>query len=422
MSKSFPRAAAGVLALALVSACAQDGPMAPLAPESARFSTAAGESLVFYGIVGDRVMRIDPVTYGMTEITTSPLDPIDGLAAGTEGWLLVTDTDPRSPPPYELHGIEISSGLFSTIGPSGPMSALVLHPALGLLGVFADRISMIDDAGNSTFVATLDLGGSGAGGVGITDLALTADGSLYGIVWDPGDMTRNIPAQGSRLVHIDLATLEVSDVAFLGADLFNGVTEWDGGLVVISCDGFDNTLHSVDPATGTVEQLGVFNAGNSCVRDLATALGTREEPPTPTDNAPPVIVFTGNAGTYGIDDMVVIDCEASDAGSGIATTTCVDINAPAYTFDVGVNTLEAEATDNAGNTAQATSQFTVVVTPASLAALTRQLVAHHGIANALAAKLDAGSVAAFVKQLRAQAGKQVPADVAALLERLAGGL
>jgi hypothetical protein len=48
------------------------------------------------------------------------------------------------------------------------------------------------------------------------------------------------------------------------------------------------------------------------------------------------------------------------------------VNAPAYTFTIGSNTLTASATDAAGNTVTATATFTVTVDGASLCVLVRQ--------------------------------------------------
>lgn len=436
MTQSWYRNVAGAIALLAAPACGvQDGPTAPAMLESARFSTQASETLVFYGWVGDRIVQIDPVAFTVSPFAQSPYNPIDGLAAGGDGNLLVTDLDPRSPPPYELHSIDLGTGAFTTVGPSGSFMALVLHDTHGLLAASGNVLQSIDAAnGTAQTLGSLDLGGSGSGGISIMDMATTADGALYGIVWDPGDMTRNIPAQGSRLVRIDPAALTIADVAFLGAGFFGGVSEWGDALVVTTCDGFSNTAVSVDPATGAMQQVGTFSTSDMmCVQDLATAAGTRAEPPAPADVTPPVITFEGAAATYTVAETVAITCTATDAESGLATSTCADINRDAYTFDLGGTSITATATDNAGNTASATVSFTVIVTPASLADLTRRLVEHRGIANALAAKLDAsaaaaargndqasdGSIAAYISQLRAQAGKHVTADTAALLERLA---
>jgi len=154
------------------------------------------------------------------------------------------------------------------------------------------------------------------------------------------------------------------------------------------------------------------------------------------DATPPTIAYTGNAGTYTVDQHIAITCAASDATSGLATSTCQDVSADAYTFALGTNTVSATASDVAGNVAHASASFDVQVTFASLAALTDQWVSNAGVASALDGKLSAaaaaaasgnqhaaaGELGAYVHQLEALTGKKIDADKAAILERLAGSL
>lgn len=99
------------------------------------------------------------------------------------------------------------------------------------------------------------------------------------------------------------------------------------------------------------------------------------------DKTLPTVTYTGNAGTYTVDQTVAITCTAVDppnangtAASGLASTTCANVNAPAYTFPLGPNTLSASATDVAGNIGMGSTTFTVQVTTGSLCALTVQLI------------------------------------------------
>jgi len=137
------------------------------------------------------------------------------------------------------------------------------------------------------------------------------------------------------------------------------------------------------------------------------------------DTEAPTITFSGNAGTYRLRDFISIGCTATDAGSGIAESVCPTISARAWTLPLGTTTLTATATDVAGNTATATTSFTVRVAAADLCALVRELVPGH--ATPLCAQLR-GSARAFRNHLRAQRGKKVPPHIADLLERLAAGL
>lgn len=105
------------------------------------------------------------------------------------------------------------------------------------------------------------------------------------------------------------------------------------------------------------------------------------------DKTPPLISFTGNAEVYTVDETVAITCNASDAHSGIDTSTCANVNAPAYTFGAGDHQIEAEATDLAGNHSAASTNFSVFVTYDALCTITRRLVNHRESAAELCEKL-----------------------------------
>lgn len=94
------------------------------------------------------------------------------------------------------------------------------------------------------------------------------------------------------------------------------------------------------------------------------------------DSTPPQITYTGNAGTYTVDQQVNITCTAADeaGGSGLASTTCVNVVGSAAGFGLGLHSYSATATDNAGNIGNNSTSFTVTVTPASLCNLTVQLM------------------------------------------------
>lgn len=107
------------------------------------------------------------------------------------------------------------------------------------------------------------------------------------------------------------------------------------------------------------------------------AAGNAEAPQTVTvriDETAPAVDYSGNAGTYTVDQQVAITCDATDALSGVVSSTCADVSAPAYTFGVGPHTLDGAAVDAAGNTGTGSTSFTVTVDPASLAALTGDFV------------------------------------------------
>jgi hypothetical protein len=144
------------------------------------------------------------------------------------------------------------------------------------------------------------------------------------------------------------------------------------------------------------------------------------------DTTSPVVAFSSHPASYTVDEQVTISCSASDPspGSGLAASTCdgASLDVPAYTLGLGSHTLSATATDDAGNVGTGSTTFDVVVTPASLENVVRLLVADHGIASSLLAKIDAGNVAAFDHEVDAQTGKKISAADAALLKQLAAAL
>jgi hypothetical protein len=154
------------------------------------------------------------------------------------------------------------------------------------------------------------------------------------------------------------------------------------------------------------------------------------------DATAPVVAYTGNAGSYTVDQSVAISCAASDNLSGIESHTCAPVSGDAYSFGLGTTSFSASAEDSAGNTGTAGGSFTVTVTYESLCTLTRRFVSKAGIATSLCAKLSAAEASAdrgnstaqrnqlnaYLNELRAQTDKAVSASHAAILSQLANAL
>ena len=92
------------------------------------------------------------------------------------------------------------------------------------------------------------------------------------------------------------------------------------------------------------------------------------------DATPPTVLYAGNQGSYAILQTVAITCTATDPspGSGIASSSCANIQGPAYGFGAGAHTFSSVAADAAGNQGHATTSFTVTPTAADLCTLTKQ--------------------------------------------------
>jgi len=170
------------------------------------------------------------------------------------------------------------------------------------------------------------------------------------------------------------------------------------------------------------------------VRDVAGRTASTSLSHINVDMTAPVITFSGNAGTYTVDQTVNITCSASDALSGVESSTCADITGPAYSFGLGITTRSAGPTDRAGNVGSGSASFTVIVTAASLDALiTRFFGADVSGASGLIAKVasiaaasnaaaKSGAVGAFDNQVDAKVGNPLTAEQAALLKQLAAAL
>ena len=148
------------------------------------------------------------------------------------------------------------------------------------------------------------------------------------------------------------------------------------------------------------------------------------------DTTKPVVTYTGST-SYTVDQIVSITCTATDSLSGVASSTCVNVNGAADTFAIGTHTRSATATDNAGNVGSGSVTFRVSVTFDSLCNLS---VRYSGgtLGDSLCAKLAAAEASAargntkakgnqldaFRNEVSAQSGKKLTAAEAATLIRL----
>jgi predicted outer membrane repeat protein len=131
------------------------------------------------------------------------------------------------------------------------------------------------------------------------------------------------------------------------------------GSGVTSCEA-DTTYRGPDSASASVTGNCTDAAGNVGSASASFLY----------DATTPSVSYSGNAGTYTVDQTINITCQASDNLSGIASSTCANISGPAYAFALGTTTRSASATDNAGNTGSGSTTFTVGVSFDILSRLT----------------------------------------------------
>lgn len=163
---------------------------------------------------------------------------------------------------------------------------------------------------------------------------------------------------------------------------------WDVRNVTYTVNGVQTSVPQAPGTDSASVPVTVQQEGQTQVAVTATdSAGNTSAPVTLTvtmDKTAPVVTFAGNAATYTADQTVAITCTSTDALSGIASTSCSNINKPAYSYPLGVNTVSATATDNAGNTTTANVTFTVKSTPTAFINVLTQFVSQ---SNPLAATI-----------------------------------
>ncbi|MDQ3548616.1 MAG: hypothetical protein M3439_07325, partial [Chloroflexota bacterium] len=170
-------------------------------------------------------------------------------------------------------------------------------------------------------------------------------------------------------------------------------TVTDDESAISSSTGCETTSISTD-TSGTTLTCSATSAGGPSTQSVTIK----------RDATAPVVTFTGNQGTYGLLDTVTIDCAATDATSGIASDTCQNVSAPAYTFGPGEHVISASATDMAGNTGSAETRFVVTASHDGLCTLTKELVSNRGTERAACALLTAAERAEQRGQARLAQG------------------
>ncbi|MCR8642533.1 family 10 glycosylhydrolase [Paenibacillus sp. N1-5-1-14] len=191
----------------------------------------------------------------------------------------------------------------------------------------------------------------------------------------------------------------------------------------VSQDGGETWLAYTTPITLTVEGKHTF-AYRSI--DLAGNIEAIKLLDISIDKTAPHIQVTG-AGTYEVDQMIIITCQAQDVLSGVANSNCSTplVQGFGYELELGTHEVTATATDVAGNTTSQNASYTIQVTNKSLVNLTERSVTgpgKQGIINSLLKKLEKGNYKAYINEVSAQKGKKIEAKQADLLIRLAQAL
>jgi hypothetical protein len=185
------------------------------------------------------------------------------------------------------------------------------------------------------------------------------------------------------------------------------------------------TLSSDGSAVSSTAQTAADKAGNTSAASNVMTVKI--------DKTPPAVTYTGNAGSYTVDQQVQISCTATDATSGVASSTCQNISGPAYSFGLGTHSYSATATDIAGNVGHGLTSFTVTFNSSSLQSLINRFCTDPSVAASLDQDVDsiahaqnanakAGMLQGFTQLVQAQTGKSLTSDQAKVLITLAAAL
>jgi len=308
-------------------------------------------------------------------------------------------------------GTNIAALAFEPLGiapidTSPPVTSAALSPAPNAVGLNNTNVTVTisaTDPDGVANVATIQYSAAGAQPIAPTIVAgsstsftVSAEGDTA-VTYFAKDIAGNTEAAHTQVIRID-KTPPVTSIALSPAPNAAG---WNKADVTINLsatdpDGIANvdTIQYSAAGAQTIAPTVVTNSSASFTvnaegvttityfaQDQAGNTEAAHTHVIRIDKTPPAITYTGNAGTYTVDQTIAITCTAADppnangtSGSGLASTTCANVNAPAYTFPLGPNTIAATATDVAGNVGTASTTFTVQVTSSSLCILTTRFI------------------------------------------------
>jgi hypothetical protein len=218
---------------------------------------------------------------------------------------------------------------------------------------------------------------SDAGGGNFTVESLTGSG----ITVTNNGVTTTVPTGGTTIIDTTPPTITPVVTGTLGT---NGWYTTTANLAWTVTDP-DSTVSSKTGCGPVVVTADTTGTGFTCT---ATSSGgsASKSVTIKRDATLPALTFGSHPASYTIDQNIAITCVAADATSGLATPPCVNVNAPAYTFALGANTLTRTATDQAGNNRTASTGFTIVATIPTLCKLTNQFTQASAKYLALTAK------------------------------------
>ena len=238
-------------------------------------------------------------------------------------------------------------------------------------------------------VARIELNLDDAGWVSYsTPVVVKAEGR-HRLAFRATDKADNVSAIETRLVQIDRTGPTLSGAPTSSP---NG-HGWYNADVAIAWTCADNQggsgIDGACPAASTIATDGAGRTATASVKDRAGNQATATSPAVNVDKAKPTVTYSNHPATYSLDQRVQITCTPADQPglSGLASSTCQNVDAPAFTFGVGTHTVSATATDKAGNVGSGSTSFTVSPAAASFDELVDQMFGNSPDARAAARRL-----------------------------------
>jgi hypothetical protein len=367
-------------------------------------ATVSPSSVTFTSCGDTKILSVQPLSAGSTTISLSETTNTTGgtfnLAPAT--FTVNVSPPPNTPPSVSVTGVEIGavyeigsvpeagcsvadaedgpSTVAPTLSPAllpngiGTQTATCTYTDTGGLTETTSAIYTVVDSGAPIVTATAtpaangngwnntdvtvsydctDTGGSGvdAAASDLADDVLSASGTASGTCVDNAGNS----ASDSIAVLID----KDAPIVIASADPAANGNGWNNTDVTVSYDCTDTAGSGVDAAasdldddvlsaSGTAEGTCVDNAGNSASDSIDVLI----------DKVAPTVAWSGsiNDGDSFFFGSVPVEptCDAVDDLSGPAGCTVTG-----YSQDVGTHTLEATATDVAGNSTTASRTYTV---------------------------------------------------------------
>jgi hypothetical protein len=351
----------------------------------------------------------------------------------------------------EAGNIEAANSASVMIDTTAPTTTATLSPNAASSGWYnastgapTVSLSAVDNSGGSGVAATyyaVDDATCQATASGLasctkyaTPFTVAAQGT-HSLTFFSVDNAGNIEAANSATIKVDTVPPSITAAVTPANPASSGWYNASTGAPTVSftcSDAVSGIPTGTCPAAYTFPQ-GANQSHTASVTDTAGNSSSATVSGINVDLTAPTVTYTGNAGTYTVDQQVSITCTASDQLSGVASTTCQNISGPAYSFGLGQHGYSATATDKAGNTGSGSTSFTVTVTSTSLQHLINQFSTDPGvaasldadvtqIANASNANAKAGALQGFTHLVQAQTGKSLTSAQAKTLITLADAL